>query len=489
MKKIINMILFVTALATASMLSCNSPDLVPEAPMTLEYSIIDGDTIKTRTENLAKDFREKGNFNYSFVVEDKIITAKGVKLHTLSGKEPDLKKLKNEKDELVKGKPLQYVAIGGSLTAGFRDGGYFNGGIETSFANILAHHLRIKEFKQPLFDVNDYNGYGRNEPTDLNPTGGPVQKYARSKNNLGFEISSEKEIKPKKVKEKYTEYSNLGIPDLNQTGLDFGLSLLYPNGSKPYFDRFYWEQGGSKYGSGGIAPLEQFKKLHKDIFTIEFIQEAVNESQGVKPTFDIFGAGPGGREEPLAVLLDDFAKKGMKGALANIPNSYNFPINKVIDLKTYYTYSRMTKYPIPNTLEELIEKATLIPSIPNTDSLVSSNVNIALKQKLGYSYLMKSEIQHGVDVYNNTLNQIAKNAGFPVVDIEKLYENILSGRYRTDDGVKVDPSLTGNFFSSDNVNPSPFGNAIIANEFIRTLNSYYKLDIPLIPTKEYLNIK
>jgi hypothetical protein len=36
------------------------------------------------------------------------------------------------------------------------------------------------------------------------------------------------------------------------------------------------------------------------------------------------------------------------------------------------------------------------------------------------------------------------------------------------------------------VYPSAFGQAVIANEVIKIMNSFYKLEIELIPTKIYL---
>ena len=62
-----------------------------------------------------------------------------------------------------------------------------------------------------------------------------------------------------------------------------------------------------------------------------------------------------------------------------------------------------------------------------------------------------------------------------------------ASEYTTDDGVKVDPSWpNGNFFSTDGINPSAFGQSIIANEAIKALNKQYGMDIPLISTREYL---
>jgi hypothetical protein len=56
----------------------------------------------------------------------------------------------------------------------------------------------------------------------------------------------------------------------------------------------------------------------------------------------------------------------------------------------------------------------------------------------------------------------------------------------TDDGILVENKMDGNFFSVDGITPTAFGQAIIANEFIKAINKHYQMDIPLIKTSDYL---
>lgn len=55
---------------------------------------------------------------------------------------------------------------------------------------------------------------------------------------------------------------------------------------------------------------------------------------------------------------------------------------------------------------------------------------------------------------------------------------------KTDDGITVNSSWAreGNFFSADGIYPTAFGQAVIANEVIKTLNKHYGLEIPLLQT-------
>ncbi len=171
---------------------------------------------------------------------DTIITYKEPKLHTPPAKDPDLSKLKNNEDPDLKGKPLSMVAIGGSLTAGVRDGGYFNEGILTSYPNLIARQMKLKKFEQPLFEPSDYNGFGRKVHTSFNPTGGPVPKFNEVSNNSGVEATVEttgafdkgkvQNISLKKYKTSQS-IDNWAVPNL-------WISALTP---ETWFNSYDWE--------------------------------------------------------------------------------------------------------------------------------------------------------------------------------------------------------------------------------------------------------
>jgi hypothetical protein len=57
-------------------------------------------------------------------------------------------------------KPIRYVALGGSLSAGVRDGGINQQSQVTSFPNLLAKQMGIVNFRQPLFEGPYKSGTG-----------------------------------------------------------------------------------------------------------------------------------------------------------------------------------------------------------------------------------------------------------------------------------------------------------------------------------------
>ena len=152
-----------TLLISAFLLGgCKTKDPIATPVANVDYSIINGDTIKTVIFKDYKKLNDKDpNGKNYIVVGDTIVTYREPKLHTPPDIAPDLSKLKNNDDPDLKGKPLRMIAIGGSLTAGVRDGGYFNEGILTSYPNLIARQMKLQKFEQPLFDATDYHGFGR----------------------------------------------------------------------------------------------------------------------------------------------------------------------------------------------------------------------------------------------------------------------------------------------------------------------------------------
>jgi hypothetical protein len=181
------------------MLSCNPKEILePTNFVNLEFSIIDGDTVKTRKDNI-KIPQRLGLVGLN--VGDTIATFKDWKLTKKNQDKNVIDKLKKDiEDPELKGKPLRMVVVGGSLAAGVRNGGYNNENLSTSFPNLIALQMGI-DFYQPYFDNADYNGFGTSLKTNENLTGGPLPKFKTATNNLAIEsIDSKGKIKLKPFK-------------------------------------------------------------------------------------------------------------------------------------------------------------------------------------------------------------------------------------------------------------------------------------------------
>ena len=88
-------------------------------------------------------------------------------------------------------------------------------------------------------------------------------------------------------------------------------------------------------------------------------------------------------------------------------------------------------------------------------------------------------IRDAVSAYNEITAQEAAAAGMPVVDIHGLFEQMVQNP-PVIGNVVLTPRYLGGFFSLDGVHPSNIGYALVANEFIATMNAFFTMTIPQI---------
>jgi hypothetical protein len=479
---------------------CKTTDPIATPQANTDYSIIDGDTVKTVVFKDYKKLKDKDpNGKNYIVVGDTIVLYKEPKLHTSPAKDPDLSKLKNNDDPDLKGKPLRYVAIGGSLTAGVRDGGYFNEGILTSYPNLIARQMKLQKFEQPLFDATDYNGFGRKVRTGFNPTGGPVPKFNEVKNNSGVEDANGLKVKLKHAKN-FSSLDNFGIPFMNESSLMVGSDIFNS-------DRTDISSSTNSAFTKRLIPTDKkieslaqhinsskYDLLTVDVWTDNFIRGASMgyQAPGAIGYFD----GTTYTDKILSKIIDG---KKSKMALANVPNVLDFPYFKIMTNELLIKGLSGQKYIYykGGSQPELITQSDYNHLPTSTfDSLASTKVHISLKKGLTENNPINGDGQilstltiqankSNINDYNSIIKKNCEKYGFTLVDLNSLYKKILAGKY-SEDGVLIDPSYpNGNFFSSDGFYPTALGQAVIANEFIRSINATYKTDIPLIKISEY----
>lgn len=450
--------------------------------------------------------------SYKNILADKSILVGGVdlekvetKLHTIPGTPPDLSNIKNNDDTDLKGKPLRYIAIGGSLTAGVRDGGYFNDGMNTSYPNLIARQMKLAEFKLPLFSDNEFNGVGVKTATDYNPTGGPINKFVVAKNNLGIRTFNENELILNTYK---GDIDLLGIPNLTRYGLE--ISDEEPTelraGAKffrPFLRRL------ERYSS--LPNLQYAKNLNKllntnkaDFYTIELglhdLLNAISEKEYIY-TASILGSGfpeisPDKsiiRKLLLTIKDAKIVNSGSKLCVATVPSPFDLLYFNKITLEELKTATESQN--IWASSNFLVSANDAILPTTAIDSLMSSRIEPKNKKGLLQNYSLSTTksifVKEGIDrfedyylrLYNENIYNLSREYKFAVVDLFTLYKKIRLGTFITDDGIKV---TLQNFYSLDSFNPTPFGQAVVANEFIKSINSFYKIKIELIKTAEYI---
>lgn len=481
------------------LLGCNPKEVLEPALDYPAFVVIDGDTIKTRNDNALKDKVSKNDRSgllETTVVGDTILVFKLPKKLKPS-KVSDLTKYKNSKIPELKGKQFKLVAAGGNLTQGMRDGGIFNEGMLTSYPTLIANQLGI-DFQNTLFDPSEYNGIGRKVSSSFNPTAGPVPKQKEVINNLAIEDGRVKKYKYITKPDNYLINAINGLQkyEINMDRLssyyqlhtqftnNFGYGLL-TNSKK--FDFLLFENGLQDILVNGL-------KSNIPKYDLTELQKV---KAGVKVEYNFDRLTVSGSEVYTTIFKLLVSQQLNRGIILNCPDLEDLPYFR----KTYVAEIKKLADTYGLNLYDLLRDENLVLGSPSIDSLLSPRVNLSIKpwvstrvnynSEAGDNYIISGDtrkrINESIAIKNSNSRILSEYADMPICDINKLYKNILNGSVVTSDGIKVDATWPGgNFFSTDGVYPSAFGQAVIANEVIKIMNSFYMMDIELIPTAEYL---
>jgi len=95
-----------------------------------------------------------------------------------------------------------------------------------------------------------------------------------------------------------------------------------------------------------------------------------------------------------------------------------------------------------------------------------------------------ASIKQAVDNYNVQIDQLISGKDIALVDMNKIMKDVNGGLVF--DNVKISPGFaTGNFYSTDGLNPTPVGSAVIAYYFIDAINTTFGAKIPQVIVSDY----
>ncbi|GGM86654.1 hypothetical protein GCM10010967_18740 [Dyadobacter beijingensis] len=388
---------------------------------------------------------------------------------------------------LKPGQTMEMVAFGGGMTAGVMNGGITRESQQTNYTNLLAHQMGIKNFEMPLFDKEHYNGTGyyvyRNTET-----GHP--QWDRVVNNTISAVPGD----PPTMPEYMGKISNYAFPGGAADWLDRGYACENCELIKLGLSRF------KRYVPP--YPSEAFIKIKADVpYNFAIIDEFFDRwMSGIRmtPQIGIFNQAFNG-SILLTGRITDHAinkvlKEGQKGIIFTIPHYQDLPYMNWYSRHElvqrgwglYISFDRNGK---ADQIVDASRPFFMIPSakvhhlFENFSRGGEFRVNFQDFEVIDEDEEFMSDPQKH---YNGKIREYAAEKDLAVVDLFDLYQRIHQGSYRTDDGILVDGSAYGNFFSSDGIYPTPFGQAIIANEVIKAINKHYGAKIPLINLAEFV---
>ena len=399
--------------------------------------------------------------------------------------------------DIVKaGEKINIVAMGGGMTAGVRNGGLYRAGQMTAYPNLVARQMGIADFQSPLFAENEANGTGylqlvddgtayptwkevKNSVTTVKAglppqlpkyTGGTINNYALPENG-GLIISGRvvntstsdflgnswsvggvfaSRLLPANVDDKsVTLRDQMFKQPINffilEDDIDMQLAAIKKNANAL-----------SRYGCSisNMGPLMLY-------YTLDLMKEKANANKGVVFTWPLI--------TDLAYFnwytIQDLKNKAKSISISTTRGSESY----MLDGNT----NNFLMMPTP-TVDALFRNLKKGDNI----SIILSDTDILDPQELVCNF-------DAIKTYNTSIRILAKEKGLAIVDLEKIYSQIHANTYLSLDGLRIDGSPKGNFFSSDGIYPTAIGQAVIANEVIKAINTTYKSSIPLINLKDY----
>lgn len=460
----------------------------------------------------------------------------------------------------------KYVALGNSLTSGYRDNALYIDGQNESYPSMLAMQMKLAgggEFLQPM--VADNNGGLLMGSTPIAAT----KLYLQGFDATGNPVIKNVPAAPTTdiLKKVSGAINNFGVPGAKTAHLiapGYGNPAGLPNAANPYYVRFA-SSTTSTVLSDALNQNPTFVSLW--IGNNDVLGYATTGGDGSNPITPIAGAVGTGFDGTYSYIVDAIfpANTTRKGVIANIPYVTSIPFftavpykpvpgakvaanltalnglygqlktalaalgvtDRIVDDFSATAQNRvlMVDESLPNLSTQLttVFIASGMPAtqaaafgqiygqarqsrptdmiLLSTSALIGTAATGAPAQIniYGLSYPLQdqhvlipseaTEIKTAVDAMNAKIKSIATAKGLAFVDANAKMTELSASSGIQFDAVKYSTKfITGGTFSLDGVHLTGRGYALIANEFIKSINAKYNSTLPLVNVNNYTGV-
>lgn len=477
----------------------------------------------------------------------------------------------------------RYVALGNSLTSGYRDGALYSEGQNESYPSIIAQQMKLAgggDFKQPLMPNN--TGGFNNLPgfpgkLTLKVVNGSLTPVAGTPGGALDNVASGR------------PYQNMGVPGAKSFHLvapGYGsLAGLATGTANPYFVRFA-SSATTSVLVDAISQAPTFFSLwigNNDVLSYATNGGTNSQTVGGVTTYTAATVQPDTASPAtyrsndisnpnivagsIKAVLDGLKGAGVtKGVIANIPDVTNIPFFTRVSynaipldaakaqalntqlygplkavLTAYGQGSRINPVVagnnpvliIDNKLADLSAQLTAALAAngytPTQAAFIGNAFGRARQAKQGELMLLTSSSLLGLDAttnqpatpsslfiygasfpigdqysltadevnnistavtaYNTSIRSMADSYGLAFVDMNKKMVELNSKSGITYNGVKYTATfVSGGTFSLDGVHLTGRGYAIVANEFIKSINTKYRSNLPQVDANKYSGV-
>lgn len=408
------------------------------------------------------------------------------------------------------------IAIGGNYMAGYQDGALYRKGQIYSIPSLLAEQFKLvggSHFNQAL--MPDDNGLGLNTkiweswfitPSHLNYKTDckGISALAPIKDTISISSAS-----PYLEGIAGNSIQNLSIPYANLSDYfnpAFGNAFSTTGNKNPYYNRIASNPGVSTIYNDAKAQNATFITAWLGMEDI-YNYAASGGTNGGIPSASTFSMY-------LDSVLSGLTANGAKGIIANIPDFRSFPYYTLVK----WDNAEITRQTLADTLNNIYDT---LAGLPNVHFVVGRNgfvidnpefpsispysirqlhageymtLSVPLDSMKCYYYGLLSypindryeldsaevyELDQAINSYNGVIAQKASKYNLALADMHYYFNTVVAGIKW--DGADFNAEfVSGGFFSLDGYHPNQKGYALIANEFIKSINSKYNAVIPTI---------
>lgn len=406
----------------------------------------------------------------------------------------------------------RYVAIGGSATAGYMDDALYFEGQSNSFAAIIATQLGKVSTCEHTIPYVGSSSVGSN-----------LAGLARLVMGYKTDCNNESSLSPIRYSAIGDEsiltnwvggsggFHNWGVPGLSTIQIhNFELGQSWQPAYNPFYARMSSNPGATSLRLDAMA-------LNPTFFTVQLGEDdilnyAVSGATAPPPapTIGLPGVGFDGS---LNMMLGNLAVTGAEGIVANIPDVTQFPyfttipydgleldaanaatLNQVFNPLNIYFLEGANGFTIddptqPFGVRKMVEGELILLSVP-LDSIKCYGMGSIhpIPNKYVLTLAEIAAIRQITSEYNASIENAAANYGFGLADVASLYTSLNSGIVYN--GVSMTAIfVSGGAFSLDGRQLNPRGQAMLANVYIKSINTTYGARIPLADPTDYRGIK
>ncbi|SHF70137.1 SGNH/GDSL hydrolase family protein [Pedobacter caeni] len=389
----------------------------------------------------------------------------------------------------------RYIAVGNSLTSGYADGGLFLEGQQNSYPLMIAEQMKAVgggAFATPFFKDSEADGSGHLVLKGFDAKGLP--QLAEQKDRLAVRPGSGAVT----LFTKYTgDLNNYGVPGIKLAHITAG---VYGN-----LNGFY-ERMLPTDAPGNTTPYLEFVTAKPYTFFSMWLGN--NDILGYASSG---GANPNDQPTPKAmfsglynIAVNKLTEKEAKGVVATIPDVLSTPYFNTVTLASLLAAVQVSAPTVKDIYIKTGAGATRPATAQDYFVLPFLSAGLLGVPTGGIPYglhplnpvdsrwvLDKDEaaiVADYTNAYNATIKSVAAAKGLALVDAYALLKEYGAGK--DVNGIRVSAAfITGNIFSLDGIHLTPLGYSIVANEFIRSINSKYGSSIPIVDVTKYRGVK